>query len=82
MKNQKIQKAGTIRKTTFKERNHGLTPPELAIAQASIESIIKEYNLIQQKKSRLSSHLRKVVELKIQFYIKQGKIKKSSLNAG
>jgi hypothetical protein len=79
-KSRRSQLASTIRKTTFKERNHGLTPAEKAIAEAPIEAIVNEYNLIQQKKSKLSKHLRDVVELKVQFLIKEGKIKKQPSN--
>jgi hypothetical protein len=79
-KSRRTQPASTIRKTTFKERNHGLTPAEKVIAEAPIEAIVNEYNLIQQKKSKLSKHLRDVVELKVQFLIKEGKIKNQPSN--
>lgn len=78
-KSKRTQPASTLRKTTFKEKNHGLNRQELVIAQAPIEAIVNEYNLIQQKKSKLSRHLRDVVELKVQFYIKEGKIKRPDL---
>lgn len=48
-KSKRTQPASTLRKTTFKEKNHGLNRQELVIAQAPIEAIINEYNLIQQK---------------------------------
>jgi hypothetical protein len=78
-KSRKSQPASTLRKTTFKEKNHGLTRQEIAIAKAPIEAIVNEYNLIQKKESKLSRHLRDVVEMKIQFYIKEGKIKRPDL---
>lgn len=71
----RTQKITTVRRNnTFKEQNHGLSRSEAIIAQAPIEVVINEYNLIQQKKSKLSRHLREVVELKIQFYIQEGQI--------
>jgi len=78
-KTKKTQPASTLRKTTFKEKNHGLTRAEMAIAKAPINVIVNEYNLIQQKKSKLSRHLRDVVKLKVQFYIEEGKIKRPDL---
>lgn len=56
-----------------------MNPAEKMIAEAPIETIVNEFNLIQQKKSKLSRHLREVVELKVQFYIKEGKIKRPDL---
>ena len=79
-KSRRTQPASTIRKTSFKERNHGLTPSEFAIAQASDDAIIEEYNLILRKTSNLSKHLRDVVKSKVAFLIKEGRIKLPSLN--
>lgn len=73
------QPASTLRKTTFKERNHGLSPAEKVIAEAPLEHLIQEFNLIQQKKSKLSKHLRDVVKLKVQFLIQEGVIKRPDL---
>lgn len=52
----------------------GLTRSEYAIAKAPVPQLVNEYNLIQKKESKLSAHLRKVVEIRIGFLIKEGVI--------
>ena len=51
-----------------------LTRAENAICTAPIQMIVNEYNLIKQKKSRLSAHLRNVVKFRIKFLINKGDI--------
>lgn len=58
----------------LRQKKPKLTRAESAICNAPVEMIVNEYNLIKQKKSRLSAHLRNVVELRVQFLIDKGDI--------
>ena len=51
-----------------------LTNAEAAICKAPVQMIVNEYNLIKEKRSRLSAHLRSVVKLRVQFLIDKGDI--------
>lgn len=51
------------------------TPAERMINKADLNSLIGEYYLIKQKKSRLSSNQRNLVECRIEYLIKKGTIK-------
>lgn len=59
----------------LRKRKPKITAGERIIVEAPIPQLIAEYNLIQKKESKLSAHLRDVVEMRIDFLIEKGFIK-------
>lgn len=61
-----------------RKKNNDLSATEKAIIKAPVRMLVNEYNLIKQKKSKLSRHLRNVVEMRIDFLVEKGVIKLES----
>jgi len=51
------------------------SPAERMVSNADVQSLINEYHLIKQKKSRLSANQRYMVECKVEYLIEKGTIK-------
>ena len=58
-----------------KKSRHGLTPSENKIAEAPVDILLQEFKKVKNQTSKLSSHLRKVVELRVEFLLQEGIIK-------
>lgn len=68
-----------LRKKTFKQQ-HGMTRREAAILSAKPEEIVEEFNMIEQKRSRLPSNLRKLVIKEVERLAALGVVKINDAN--